>query len=181
MSLKIKNLFLTGDLHVGKSTIVRNVLNRLKITAISGYRTEAIFENGKKVGFKMISFSGEEKLFAHIDFKNGDRFGDFRVQSEVFETFGVEILTRSVERNKLIVIDEIGAMEKRAEKFRGAIHACLDSPLPVLGVFQQRAGWAQKMLKERNDSEIFEVNRTNRQFVEDSVYQVMREIIANIY
>ncbi|NOZ61501.1 MAG: hypothetical protein GXO74_07445 [Calditrichaeota bacterium] len=173
-----KNIFLTGDLHVGKSTIVQNVLNRLKVAEIGGYRTEVIFENGKKLGFKMISFSGEEKIFAHASFTKGKRFGDFRVQLEVFESFGAQILTTALEQNGLIVIDEIGAMEKHAQKFREVIYECLDAPIPVLGVFQQRAKWAKAMLEARNDCKIFAVERLNQRAVEDSVYHALTGIFS---
>jgi nucleoside-triphosphatase len=172
-----KNIFLTGNLHVGKSTIVNNVLARLNISDVGGYRTEAIFEHGKKVGFKMISFSGEEEIFAHVDFDKGDRFDIFRVQLQVFETFASEILIHALDHSQLIVMDEIGAMEKKSRNFQKAIAACLDSKIVVLGVFQKRADWIEEMLRDRDDVAVFKISKQNREIMQEKVLQFLISVL----
>ncbi len=177
MNPMIKNIFLTGGLHVGKSTIIRNVLQKLRLNSVSGFRTEVIFENGEKRGFRLVSFSGEEKIFAHVDFPEGERFDVYQVNLQVFETFGVEILTHALDRSQLIVMDELGSMEKKAKNFQKAVAACLDSEIPVLGVFQKRADWIENKLRPRHDTIIFQIDQLNREISQEKVFQIVEKLL----
>ena len=61
------NIFVTGDLHVGKSTLIQRVLNNLPLVKILGFKTSRYFQNKKLAGFYLEDFSRlhreEQKAF----------------------------------------------------------------------------------------------------------------------
>ena len=129
----------------------------------------AVMENGIRKGFTLCSFTGEERLFAHEDFKTTNKFFNYYYDLSVFETFGVSILEAAKNSSGLIVMDEIGKMEANTIQFRNTIIDCLDSPLPVLGVFQQRAIWFRETIKNRSDVKIYEVTMEDGGKISDEI------------
>lgn len=172
-TMKIKNIFITGAIHIGKSTILNKVIERLPDFKIAGFRTLPIFEDKKKKGFRFETLQGRGKIFAHIDLKTETQFDVYQFDPEIFEQIGVASLKKAIEKSDLILMDEIGMMEQRAVKFRQAIIACLNSPKLVLGSFQQRASWFSAILKERKDTAVFPINKINR----DSIPELIIELI----
>ena len=177
MHNKLTNIFLTGDLHVGKSTVVKHVLNDIQNCRVGGYTTEPIFQKGRKVGFKMVSFSGEEEIIAHENFQHGEKFGEFRVNLDAFEQFGVRILTQALSTSQLIVMDEIGAMERYAQKFQKAVEECINSTIAVFGVFQKRANWIRTLLTNRNDTAIYPIDLQTRALIEPRIKKQLKQIL----
>jgi nucleoside-triphosphatase THEP1 len=59
-------LFLTGTLGVGKTTLIRGVLKRLKEVSCAGFYTEEKRHKGQRIGFKIITLDGQEGTLASI-------------------------------------------------------------------------------------------------------------------
>ena len=171
----ITNFFLTGPLHIGKSTILRETLNLLKPEVIGGFRTVPIFQNGQKSGFRLVAPGGNEKVFAHTDFATPEQFSEFYYDKKIFDTFGVSILDNSLLGSQIIVMDEIGMMEREARLFHDAIVRCLNSDVVVLGVFQERAQWFEALLKDRTDTKIYRVSVQNRDTIKTLFYRDINE------
>ena len=66
---------------------------------------------------------------------------------------------------QVIVIDEIGNMEIISGRFRKAVIACLESPVPVLGAIKAGEGPFVSEIKSRPDVEIAQVTPENRSAV----------------
>lgn len=160
--IKNKNIFFTGPIQIGKSTVINKILERYSRLKISGFRTQPIFENSVRKGFVLQSFDGCEKIFAHTDMESPNVFDVYKFDSSVFETFGVDILKRSLKYSELIVMDEVGQMEKHAKAFGKMIAACLDSPINVLGAIQIRASWFSQIISQRFDTNLIVINKKNR-------------------
>lgn len=173
--MRRKNIFLTGSIHSGKSTIINKVIDRLPGFKIYGFRTIPIFENGIKKGFYLKSFDGFKKIFAHTDLKQTEQFDIYNFDYAVFEGFGVSILRQALLADDVIVMDEIGMMEKNAATFCTLINECLDAPKLVLGAFQKRATWFLKILENRVDTKIFPVSDANRNALPDQILSLIRQ------
>ncbi len=173
--MKSKNIFLTGPIRIGKSTILQNVLQKINIKNIGGFKTVPLVENGVRTGFAVRSFSGEERIFAHVDWETPHQFFNYHYDVSVFETFGVSILEKAMQRSDLIVMDEIGQMEAKTDKFQKTVLNCLDSPIPVLGVFQQRATWFREILESRRDVQIFNVGNDNRKKLVEKIVKIVND------
>jgi nucleoside-triphosphatase len=177
--MKIKNIFVTGSIHIGKTTILNKVLDKLPNLKISGFRTLPIYENKKKQGFIFESLEGSRKLFAHIDLNTENQFDVYKFDRRVFEEIGISTLKEALSKSDVILMDEIGMMEKQAKNFRQMIIKCLNSPHLVLGAFQDRATWFSKILKERVDTKIFVIREFNRDLIPDQIIELINQQLLN--
>jgi len=70
-----KKILLTGRPGCGKTTLIKRVVDELALPA-AGFYTEEIRQRGERVGFKIITLSGEEAVFADVDFRTPQRLGN---------------------------------------------------------------------------------------------------------
>lgn len=160
--MKISNIFVTGSIQSGKSTVINCVLMYFAHWKIKGFQTIPIDAHRRRSGFIFKSMEGEQQCFAHIDFKTSDRLDIYHFDLSVFEDLGVRTLDSALHESDLIIMDEIGVMERNATKFRQRLIECLDSPIWVLGAVQQRATWFHDILRSRRDTWILTIDETNR-------------------
>jgi nucleoside-triphosphatase THEP1 len=173
--MKIKNIFVTGMIHIGKTTILNKVINRLPNLKIGGFRTFPIHGDNKKKGFIFESLDGTRKIFAHIDLNTENQFDVYQFDYEVFEKIGVFSLKNAQAVSDLILMDEIGMMEQQAALFRQEITTCLKSSKIVLGAFQQRATWFSEMLGNRDDTKIFVATELNRDLIPERIIKLIKQ------
>ena len=154
-----RHLFLTGEIQVGKSTAIRRFLAESGKTAdgFLSHIVSSVFEcpeldNSVFLGEpKAHQFTAPRELYlARFDTLNGetdsqlaatnagasanaDGFAPFTIFTEIFDTHGAE-LVHSAGRRELILMDELGRMEERAEDFKRAVFDRLDGDFPILGV-----------------------------------------------
>jgi len=167
--MSIKNVFITGPIHSGKSTILNKVITEFHGLEIGGFRTLPIYQNDQRNGFFLESLDGVKKCFAHIDMMTNNQFNAYKFDYDIFESFGVQILENALGKSDIILMDEIGLMERKAMKFRKMIIKCLDAPQFVLGVCQERAAWFLKILQAREDTKIFSIQNDNRNSIPDKI------------
>jgi nucleoside-triphosphatase len=172
--MHIKNIFVTGPMKIGKSTILNQVIERLPGWKLAGFRTIPIYENNKKCGFMFDSLDGNPKIFAHTELKTQNKFDIYQFDQRIFEEAGVSTLRNAMIESDLILMDEIGMMEKEAHHFTQAILDCLNAPAWVLGAVQKRASWLLNILIKRTDTKIFDVDEENRTRIADQVMELIK-------
>ena len=165
-----KNVLLTGKPGVGKTTLLKKLLADLSVH-IGGFYTEEIRSGGRRVGFKIRSFSGEEEVLAHVDSPSPFRVSRYGVNVQAFERVGVPAIERAIRESDLIVMDELGKMELFSEPFQRAALRALDSPKPVLGVIQQARTPFLGRIRRREDVEVIEVTVENRDALFEKLHQ----------
>jgi len=127
------------------------------------------------VGFSLSGIGDENaRIFAHQDFAGAPRHSRFGVRPEVFEQYGAAILKNIRSGTKLIVIDEIGVMEKQAKHFLHQFWQILDGPLPVLAVVQKRADYIWRYVERREDSAVFCIDHQNRETITSQILALLR-------
>ncbi|MBQ0072093.1 MAG: hypothetical protein KBS81_09635, partial [Spirochaetales bacterium] len=102
------HLFLTGERQVGKSTLVRKVLS-LSRRPVMGIRSHSGIEDEDRVVYLSPILGDGKDVKAGI-FRN-QRAEE--IYLEAFEEFGTALLS-SVPSGTLVVIDEVGRLEKDA-------------------------------------------------------------------
>ena|SRR5437868_6872597 len=157
-----RKVLLTGRPGCGKTTLIKRVVDNLSLPAC-GFYTEEIRERGQRVGFKIVTLSGEETVLAHVGFKTANRVGKYGLELSGLETIGIAALRRAVAARDLVVIDEIGPMEIRSRAFCDTVNETLDSNVPVLGTISARPNPFTNVIKKRRDVTIIEVRRDNRE------------------
>jgi len=173
--MKIKNIFITGAIHIGKSTILNKVIDSLPNLKVGGFRTLPIYGENKKKGFTFESLEGTRKTFAHVDLNAENQFDIYQFDYEVFEKIGIFSLKKALVESDLVLMDEIGMMEQSAAKFNKMIIRCLNSSKMVFGAFQQRATWFAEILQDRGDTNIFVITAANRNFIAEQIIELIRQ------
>lgn len=159
MEAVIKNILLTGPPGCGKTSLIQEVLSKLKGIKAGGFFTSEIREKGERKGFKIASLGGEEAILAHVDFKGPHKVSKYTVSIENLERVGLHALEKAKNEADLIVIDEIGKMELYSEAVRQAIWEALEGKKKILGTIMKAPHPFADKIKSRKDTLIIEVTK----------------------
>jgi nucleoside-triphosphatase len=154
-------VLLTGRPGCGKTTLIKRVINEISRPA-DGFYTEEIRERGARVGFKLITFNGQESVIAHINFKTPQRVGKYGLNLSGLENIGVKAIRQAVCAGCLAIIDEIGPMEIRSHIFCDVVNEALKSDVPILATITARPFPFTNRIKTRSDVSVIEIRLRNR-------------------
>ena len=134
------HMFLTGEIQVGKSTLIRRVLAALPDVRAVGFRTVTAADLPDAVGsVYLVGLDHDGQRFdpsSRVGIRRGSGQG-IEGFPYVFDEKGTALL-QDAEKGQLIIMDEIGRMEAEAAAFRARVEALLDGDVPILGVVQKR-------------------------------------------
>ena len=128
-----KHILICGEVGAGKSTAISKILASTN-KHVYGYCTKSL--NHRADGYHEIFIyppSEPEKAVKIAECDTVHHYAD----TSVFETLGVELL-RSVKPDGIILMDEIGFMEKDAERFKALILELLSGEIPIIGAVKAR-------------------------------------------
>jgi len=172
MAMSIKNILITGTPGVGKTTLVKKIVEKLRPLRPVGFYTGEIREGGARKGFTLTAPDGRASILSHVDIKSPHRVGRYGVDVAGFERF-LDTLDFSDPVNLVAVIDEIGKMECFSEKFKRLVRDILDSDKYVIATIALKGGGFIGEIKARKDIVVYEITFRNR----DSL---LSEIIKSI-
>jgi len=172
------NILLEGEPGVGKTTLVMEIARRLSDHRIGGFYTEEIREHGRRVGFSVASFSGQNGILAHVNFMSGPTVGKYRVDIPGFEKIAVSGLEAALTDSSIILIDEIGKMELFSDRFKNILPRCFASGKPLIATILSRSHPYADQLKIRRDVQRITVTRENR---ERLALNLLDEFINPVY
>jgi len=154
-----KNIFLTGAPSAGKTTVIKKVIEGLKCPA-NGFYTEEKKQDGKRVGFLMLTLNGQNGYLAHQDIVSDFHIRRYGVSMDNIEQIAVPAITPVGDH--VIILDEIGKMECFSTKFQQAAVDALDASNMVVGTITLGGNDFIRTIKDRQDIEILEVTLNNR-------------------
>lgn len=168
------HIFLTGDVQVGKSTIINKTLAALSLETIGGFRSVSV-QDLPDGAMSVYLLPAADKAPAMGDFNRvGIRRGCGRgieKLPQAFETAGVQAL-QNAEQSRLLLMDEVGRMESAAARFSARILELLDGRVPILGVVQKIAGTPlTNAIRKHPNVRVLTVTKENR---EDMAHEVLR-------
>lgn len=161
-------LLLTGAPGVGKTTLVHRVADSLGSRRIGGFTTEEIRDGGRRSGFRLVPFRGEERVMAHVDLRGRPRVGRYGVDVSAIDAAAETALSRDPAVQAHLV-DEIGKMECLSERFVAAMRRLLEGDRPVVATVARRGGGFIAEVKQRAEAELLEVHPRNRDALVDRV------------
>lgn len=123
-----EHLFLTGRKGVGKSTLLRALLEGKRLGGFFTLRVEGVFDRPSI--HLLRAASAERPAPENLVCFCGER------RPERFELLGPAALADTADCD-IIVMDELGPSEATAQGFQAAVLAALDGDTPVYGVLQQ--------------------------------------------
>lgn len=155
-----RHLFLTGEIQVGKSTVVQAVLQQLDVV-IGGFYTGSGLERYRRERSLYLWDAAGEPMYdeAHCVALLG--YGR-QVFPDRFDTLGSEALRRARENAQLIVMDECGYLERNAAEFQAQVLETLDGDTPIFGVVRQQSGLWTQAIFEHPQVELVIVTHENR-------------------
>ena len=155
------NIFLTGQIQVGKSTVLNKVLEMLKNRInprFGGFQTYHV-PDCRDV---FITEYGTDKIADELHKIATWKHNCMEPHTDVFNKLGVEILTKA-ETKDIIIMDELGFLEKNSEPFKEKIFQCLNSQTPCIGILRKaNIPWHAPIYADPN-TKIIEVTLANRQ------------------
>ena len=155
------HVFLTGEKQVGKSTLVSAVLASAGLK-YGGLRSISVFDENNDRNVYLVPANGENRESAVLAGVCSNRHITER-HPEVFDDVGCRLLEFD-DDTKLVVIDEIGNMERDAERYSDRILELLDrNDIRILGVLQKKANsHLAEAIRKHPNVRIIEVTEENR-------------------
>lgn len=170
------HIFLTGDVQVGKSTIIKKTLAALKLRDIGGFRSVSVPDLPDGAMSVYLIPVGEKDPVVNDWNRVGIRKGCGRGIGkfpEAFERAGVQAL-KGAEGMPLILMDEVGRMESAAARFSERILALLDGSTPILGVVQKIADTPlTNAIRQHPNVRVLTVTKENREKLAEEVLRLV--------
>jgi len=167
------HIFLTGDIQVGKSTIIRKVIHELGISP-GGFRTSwgDLLPDGSADLFLlgMDEVSSSDRIAAR-------RFGSGRgitAFPEIFDKVGSRLIAEA-SSSPLIIMDELGFIEKDAATFRHAVLSSLNGSVPILGVVRNMQTPFLDSVRSHPNVKVIIVTKENREELFEQVLEVCKK------
>ncbi|MCS7139930.1 MAG: NTPase [Candidatus Nezhaarchaeota archaeon] len=171
-------MFVTGRPGIGKTTLVFKVVDQLRSLGfkVGGIVTLEVRKGGVRSGFKIVDVeSGEETSLATVSSAPGPRVGKYLVHVENIDTFAVNSVIKALESGDLVVIDEIGPMELKSQKFVEAVKRVLASKKPLLATLHYRLRHPLlNYIRSHRDYEVIEITESNRDHLVTRIIEKIR-------
>lgn len=175
-----KHFFVTGEKGVGKSTLLREVIQELGLdVGLRGFVTLPYYEGDRRKGFYLHSIGEIEDNDQPISSQPTET--TCVPVLETFESLGVATLqqARSAD-NEWILMDELGVLESGAKCFRAEVIRCLESSKHVLGVLKAKPHPFLESIKEREDTKVYEMTSHNRSEVKEAMKKRIGILLVGI-
>jgi nucleoside-triphosphatase len=117
----VPSLLLTGRPGVGKSTLLRSVLDAVAVPAGGFFTPEVRDAHERRAGFDIATLDGQRAAFARSGVDWGRRFGRYGVDLDALERVGVPAVEAAIAAGRLVVIDEIGKFELASVAFQRVV------------------------------------------------------------
>jgi nucleoside-triphosphatase len=128
---------------------------------LSGFLTSELRESGTRVGFQIEAFEGDRGILAHVDLDGPPRVGRYGVDLDAFERVALPALGQP-RAESVVLIDELGKMELASKRFREAVVALFDQPVPIVATVHMSRHPTSDALKRRADVEKLRLTVSNR-------------------
>ncbi len=156
------HIFLTGEIQVGKSTVIAKTLSLLKIT-LGGFKT--YYGPDRESLNKLLYMNPAPELKSFREENAVVRFSDGnppQTLTKKFDIYGVELIRSARTSSNLILMDECGSLERDALAFQKEVIATLDGNIPVFGVIKMASkGWIDR-IRNHPKVKLITVTKENR-------------------
>jgi nucleoside-triphosphatase len=168
------NILLTGEPHVGKSTLISNVVSGVENK--QGFITTEVTEKGQRMGFELVSALGDRAILASVYSPSRIRVSRYGVNVDILESFIRRL--PEVMPGTLLYIDEIGQMELFSPAFRQLAESFLDLPNPFIGTLSSvYSDEFTDSLRARTDLEIVNLTFDNRNLIHTEISEQVAKLV----
>ena len=167
---KVVSMVVDGD-----KTGSRSSASGLKV--IGGMRTEAIIENGERVGYACIDIeTGERGVMAHREIDSRNRILGYGIDPSEIDRIGVPAIQNAVGNCEILVVDEVGKFSVESEGFVDIVRAALEYDMPTLLTLHKKSRHPLLQdIRRRDDGRILEVTPVNRALLPYKILKLIQQ------
>lgn len=166
-----RHVFLTGEIGSGKSTALRSALERLSGVNVQGLQTYYSEPRGSETKRLYLRAFGDVAQGTFLAELPG---GDLSRIASVFNEEGSALLENAKAHADLIVIDEIGRLERNAFAYHEALKLCIEGDVPMLCAIRKlKAPWAD-WIRNHPRVQLIEVTMENRDRIPAEILDLLR-------
>ncbi|RCW50247.1 nucleoside-triphosphatase [Paenibacillus prosopidis] len=165
-----KIFFLTGKPRMGKTTLIKKIINEIGPDNCGGFYTEEIRDARDRTGFKCVTLAGESQVIANVESNSSLKIGRYGIDISNFENVALKSIQDSLKSKKVTVIDEIGFMQMLSIPFQQMIYKVVsENHHIVLGTIPLDSHPEIDKIKRLPGVKIINVNEENRDFIAEVV------------
>ena len=134
-----RNYFITGQPKTGKTTLLKELVAELKNRGlrVGGFVSPEERHHGTRTAFQVMDVeSGKKAQLASVG-GDGPKVSKYHVDVRSFESIAVPAMER-YDSYDVFVIDEIGVMEMKSDRFSRLLERILDSDTPLVATLNER-------------------------------------------
>lgn len=168
------NILIIGERRSSKSSELLSEIMALLDCSIGGYWVDITRDSKNKDirNFDLTSLYEENRN--NVFFRKDDSTGFSKLNIEVFNTKGIEILAKSFNYSDVIIMNEIGFLESKATAFTSEVRKILDSKKVVIAALKDVPCLYIDTIKSREDIYIFKVNENNKDSIRQEIIKLLR-------
>ncbi|MFZ2126420.1 MAG: nucleoside-triphosphatase [Candidatus Microsaccharimonas sp.] len=159
-------IFLTGEPHSGKSTLINKILSHFDDKI--GFVTNEVLENGERKGFELTSSIGVKAMFASTEYTSAIRVSKYGIEISILDKFleGLPLINQSA----LLYIDEVGQMQLHSDTFSKIVDDYISAPNNFIGTLSKVYDHELiQKLRQNSEIEVIEVTPENRDVLENVI------------
>ena len=166
---------IVGDRGVGKSTLIRRVLNELN-RAVFGFETkkEEALEDPIRGCPIYIYDAGKPHCQTAENFLGYHANPDFDAFTAAFDRYAPKLM-EAVPEYAVIELDEIGFLEAKSENFCRALLHLMDGDRPVIAAVKDRETDFLNRIREHPKARCFTITPENRDVLYEEVLIFMKQ------
>ena len=160
-------ILLTAPPRTGKSTVLKNVIEKYKGNTYGILALEVLDEYSKRVGFQFVNMQGESRVFMHTSpqiIQSEVIVGNkYFIDIQTIENFAAAEIRKGLNQEGLIIIDEIGRAQSNSVEFLNVVRDLCDNNTNFIGtIVYDDEEWAREFKTHPNVT-IVEVTLENRE------------------
>ncbi len=177
----MRNIFITGEKRIGKTTILRKLLEKfnqnydLKLGGYTCTRTIIEEKNKSSREFFLKSIS-DSNIYKILEKRNDGIQKISKVYLENFDIYS-ETLKKDLEDCDVLILDEIGYAEADSLKYVHVLNEVLDSEKVVIGILKKYDCNLINNIRNREDVILFDIDIENRDYICDKIYDNLTNLI----
>lgn len=155
-------IFLTGEIQVGKTTVIENTIELLNKN-YGGFKT--YFGPDRNLPNRLLYMNSAEESHIFSEEYGIVRFSEYskpQLIGDRFNLYGTELIRQARDNKELIVMDECGGFERNSFVFQKEIFDSLDGNIPILGVVKLRSTGLGDHIRNHPNVKLITVTEKNR-------------------
>ena len=171
------HLLITGEVGVGKTTLIKKLLEKIPEDKLYGFYTQKISPDGKwgKTGDIYIfpaPYEEDPKKTHCVAEILGNH--QFNLHMEAFEKYGVSLL-ENIPDGSYVLMDELGFLESKASKFCQKVIELLDRKVCVIGVIKPTHTEFLDKIRSHEKVALYHITEDNRDQLAEDLLQILEK------